>query len=151
MTCKLTGHIVGTTALFIAAGAIGQTEIPNTFQAGQPARAAEVNENFSTLESAVNKNASDLQQIQIGPQGPQGIQGVQGDIGPQGSRSADFNQPYEFAGFSDTDAAGNGGLVALNQACNAKFGPGARIASSWEILETSFNSEDAIAAGIAGR
>jgi len=31
----------------------GQTEVPHEFQAGQPARAAEVNENFDTLEQAV--------------------------------------------------------------------------------------------------
>ena len=34
--------------------------MPNTFQAGQPARAAEVNANFSELESAANQNASDI-------------------------------------------------------------------------------------------
>ncbi len=40
--------------------AIGQTEVPNTFQSGQPARAAEVNDNFTTLESAVNDNSTDI-------------------------------------------------------------------------------------------
>lgn len=40
--------------------AYGQTQVPNTFQAGQPARAADVNNNFSTLESAANQNASDI-------------------------------------------------------------------------------------------
>ena len=40
--------------------AIGQTEVPNTFEAGQPARASEVNENFSAMETAVNDNATAL-------------------------------------------------------------------------------------------
>jgi hypothetical protein len=39
-----------------------QTQVPNTFQTGQPARAAEVNENFTTLVSAVNRNADDIAQ-----------------------------------------------------------------------------------------
>ncbi len=44
----------------IASTVYGQTQVPNTFQAGQPARAAEVNANFTTLESAANQNASDI-------------------------------------------------------------------------------------------
>ncbi|MDJ0909622.1 MAG: pilin [Woeseiaceae bacterium] len=36
-----------------ASVAFAQTEVPNEFQAGQPARAAEVNENFDVLEQAV--------------------------------------------------------------------------------------------------
>ena len=41
-----------------------QTEVPNTFEAGQPARASEVNDNFETLESAINQNTGILDQIQ---------------------------------------------------------------------------------------
>ncbi len=42
------------TAVFIAVPlAYAQTEVPHEFQAGQPARAAEVNENFQALEQAV--------------------------------------------------------------------------------------------------
>ncbi len=55
--------------------------------AGQPARAAEVNDNFDALESAIDQNASDIQAIPAGPQGdvgPPGPQGNQGDVGPQG-------------------------------------------------------------------
>lgn len=47
----------------MASAASAQTDVPNVFQAGQPARAAEVNENFDTLESAIDLNASDIQQI----------------------------------------------------------------------------------------
>ena len=48
-----------TVLVLITSGvASGQTQVPNTFQSGQPARAAEVNQNFSTLETAVNDNAT---------------------------------------------------------------------------------------------
>ena len=50
-------------ALLVASTAFGQTQVPNTFQAGQPARADEVNANFSELESAANQNASDIATI----------------------------------------------------------------------------------------
>jgi len=51
-------------ALLSATTATAQTQVPNEFQPGQPARAAEVNENFTTLESAVNQNADDIAQVQ---------------------------------------------------------------------------------------
>jgi len=50
--------ITGTTIVFAlayAAAAVAQTEVPNTFQAGQPARAAEVNANFDALEAAIDQ------------------------------------------------------------------------------------------------
>lgn len=51
-----------------AAVAIGQTEVPNTFQAGQPARASEVNANFSSLVSAIDQNADEIQSLQAATQ-----------------------------------------------------------------------------------
>jgi len=50
--------------ILIASSAIAQTDVPNTFQAGQPARAGEVNENFDTLEIAIDQNAADIQKVQ---------------------------------------------------------------------------------------
>jgi hypothetical protein len=46
--------------LLLSSSVFAQTQVPNTFQSGQPARASEVNENFSELETAVNQNASDV-------------------------------------------------------------------------------------------
>lgn len=76
--------------LAVAATTHAQTQVPNDFTAGTPARAAEVNANFDALEAAIDQNVSDIQAIpvgpqgEVGPQGPQGIQGPQGLQGPQG-------------------------------------------------------------------
>jgi len=73
--------------LLVTGIAAAQTEVPNAFTAGTPAKAAEVNENFDTLEMAIDQNATDIQSIPAGPQGPQGVQGdpgAQGIQGPQG-------------------------------------------------------------------
>lgn len=51
---------VSTLLFFVAAAANAQTQVPNDFQAGTPARAADVNANFTTLETAVNTNANDI-------------------------------------------------------------------------------------------
>jgi hypothetical protein len=74
-----------TILLFLFAGsALAQTQVPNTFEAGQPARADEVNANFDALESAIDQNAADIQSIPAGPEGPQGPAGPQGPMGPPG-------------------------------------------------------------------
>ena len=45
---------------FLSVLAMGATSVPNTFKTGEPAKAAEVNENFSTLSSAIDSNAIDI-------------------------------------------------------------------------------------------
>jgi len=60
--------------MLVAFPAFGQ--VPNIFEAGQPAIAAEVNENFQVLLDAIN--------TQVGVQGPQGPMGLPGPIGPVG-------------------------------------------------------------------
>jgi hypothetical protein len=54
MKSTITGTLAGVFALFISVDAFGQTQVPHTFQAGQPARAAEVNENFEAIASAID-------------------------------------------------------------------------------------------------
>lgn len=44
----------GFALLLVSAGALAQTTIPNTFTAGSPARASEVNANFTALANAAN-------------------------------------------------------------------------------------------------
>jgi hypothetical protein len=68
----------------VAGSALAQTQVPNTFEEGQPARAAEVNANFDALETAIDQNAVAIQDIPAGPEGPQGPQGEQGPQGFQG-------------------------------------------------------------------
>ena len=41
--------------------AYSQTQVPNEFQAGEPAKASEVNENFDALEAAVDTNAASIE------------------------------------------------------------------------------------------
>ena len=42
-------RVLGIVALMIWGSVLAQTQVPNTFQSGQPARAADVNANFSTV------------------------------------------------------------------------------------------------------
>jgi hypothetical protein len=49
---------VTTIGLFLITTASAQTEVPHNFQAGMPARAAEVNANFDALEGAIDQNAN---------------------------------------------------------------------------------------------
>jgi hypothetical protein len=70
--------------LAFSATTFAQTQVPNDFQAGTPARAAEVNANFDALEAAIDANATAITQIPAGPEGPQGPQGDPGPQGPQG-------------------------------------------------------------------
>jgi Collagen triple helix repeat (20 copies) len=69
----------------------GDVTIPNTFTSGTPAKAADVNANFSAVATAVNGNAQDIATLQTtvknmpaGPPGPTGPTGNQGNPGPQG-------------------------------------------------------------------
>ena len=48
--------VIGFSIPFLVSGA---TSVPNTFKTGEPAKAAEVNENFSTLSSAIDGDISD--------------------------------------------------------------------------------------------
>jgi hypothetical protein len=54
------------TGLFIFSFSIAgaQTDVPHTFQAGQPARASEVNANFDALSFTINGSSADIQQLQ---------------------------------------------------------------------------------------
>ena len=47
-------------SLTVVATVNAQTQVPHDFQAGTPARAAEVNENFTAVEMGIDQNASDI-------------------------------------------------------------------------------------------
>ena len=53
-----------TAALLVASFHVGaQTQVPNVFEDGKPAKAAEVNANFDTLESAIDSNDEEFEQF----------------------------------------------------------------------------------------
>jgi hypothetical protein len=80
----------------------GTVAIPNTFVAGTPAKAADVNANFSAVATAVNGSAADVAALQIavkatpagpqGPAGPAGANGATGPVGPAGPPGATGSQ-----------------------------------------------------------
>jgi hypothetical protein len=48
----------------------GEVDVPNTFSAGTPARAAEVNQNFDALETGIDDNAQRLNTLEMTAQAP---------------------------------------------------------------------------------
>ncbi len=138
MSSQIRNCLVGIVVLAFSGLAVGQTEVPNTFSAGQPARAAEVNENFDALEAAVDLNATAITQIpagpegpqgDVGPQGPQGIQGFMGPPGPQGNEG-----PQGPAGpmFVIADAICPLGMVRTGDVCVDKYE-----ASVWQTTDAT--------------
>ncbi|MDH3421200.1 MAG: hypothetical protein OEM78_17155, partial [Gammaproteobacteria bacterium] len=83
---RMIGTLVAAVGLSCALTALGQqTTVPHTFEAGTPARASEVNDNFSALVDSINRNQAAIEAIPEGPPGPEGPEGPQG---PSGARLA---------------------------------------------------------------
>ena len=140
---------------------LGQTEVPNTFVAGQPARAAEVNGNFGVLVSATNQNTSEISAntsnissntssistntTSIGGNAQsivsmsQSVTANSQGIETVSQAVADLTPPpgFQFAGFSTNTVNGGVGLFAMNAACQSDFGANSRMATSVEILYTT--------------
>ena len=75
--------------LCLSSFAFAQTQVPNVFEDGKRAEAAEVNANFDALEAAIDNLEEGVQGPKgdtgdTGPQGPQGDTGPTGATGPQG-------------------------------------------------------------------
>ena len=104
------------TLLLLPLSALAQTQVPNVFEDGTPATAAEVTENFDALEAALPPSNCTTDQIikwngsawvcsdPSGVAGPQGEKGDTGDTGPQG----------------ETGPAGPQGATGLTGATGAK-------------------------------
>ena len=54
-----------------------QVDVPNSFTAGTPARANEINENFAALEAAIDDNAAQLDALKQAPPGATPLEVVQ--------------------------------------------------------------------------
>jgi Collagen triple helix repeat (20 copies) len=108
-----------------AAAYAGDVTIPNTFTAGTPAKAADVNANFSAVATAVNATASDVTALQTAvkaiPAGPAGAQGATGAAGPAGPAGPQGSAgPIGPAGATgSTGAAGPAGATGAQGAAGA--------------------------------
>ena len=70
-----------TVILILASAAVrADTQVPHVFEDGEVISATEFNQNFDTLESAIDNIPAGA----TGPQGPQGDTGPAGATGPQG-------------------------------------------------------------------
>jgi hypothetical protein len=112
--------------------------IPNTFQAGTPARAAEVNGNFSAVEVSVDDNAQNVTDT------VQALTIVTSNVNANTSNIAAVTQAvsalagssqYNFVGFSSGTTDATAGLFGMNAICQADYGPEARMAKSDEVAE----------------
>ena len=142
--------------------AYSQTQVPNEFQAGEPAKASEVNENFDALETAIDENAADIQSIQvssvvwegswesgivyaelslveyqgstyIAAQDTSGVEDPTMDSYWSLFASGGYPTPFEFTGVTAATIAIGGGRYSLLNLCQAEFGENARIARPSEI------------------
>ena len=77
--------------LFASFHAVAQTQVPNVFEDGTPASAAEVNANFDALETAIDA-------IPEGPAGPQGEQGPAGADGVAAGLNCTTDQSIVYRG-----------------------------------------------------
>ena len=92
---------IRTFALLLISGAVAaQTEVPHTFESGEPARASEVNENFGALAAAINDLADAIRELE-------------GESSPAGETVLDFSsvvveidQPGFYVLDRDWDLAG---------------------------------------------
>jgi hypothetical protein len=89
--------------LFASFHVVADTEVPHTFEDGNPAKASEVNANFDALEAAIDA----IPEGPAGPTGPAGADGEDGATGPTGAKG-------------DTGETGERGPIGLTGATGAK-------------------------------
>ena len=101
------------TTLIILSPSIFAHNLPNTFEAGQPIVASEVNENFAELKSEIDELKSQMETI-----------------------TTATNDKTEIVGLSDPAIWGNIGLVEGRAMCPSKF-PGSKICLLSEIYTSN--------------
>ena len=83
--------------LILASAAVSaDTQVPHTFEDREVISATEFNQNFDTLETAIDDIPAGATGPQ-GEQGPAGPQGEQGPVGPQGNQGAPGNDGQDGA------------------------------------------------------
>ena len=97
------------TSLIIFSPSIFAHDLPNTFEAGQPIVASEVNENFADIESEITEIKSIIE-----------------------SGAASINGSVEFSGFTEPAIFGTLGLKVGRSMCPTLY-PGSRICSVSDI------------------
>lgn len=126
-------------ASLLSLSAAAQTKVPHEFQAGTPARASDVNENFDALEQAIDLNATDIQQVQgLAGLSAQAAQIQTGLDLTSGLRWLITNL-YVENGFIADDNAGAGAPPATNW--NNRFVAGANIVSG--VIHIQFRADAA--------
>ena len=153
------------TLLIVGTAAADDLTLPNTFQAGTPARAAEVNANFSAVETSVDDNAADIAVVSASVQTyAQNISSNTQNISLNGQNISSNAQnissndqeievvsqtvssliappAFSFVGFSTAQVDGGAGFFGMNAACQADFGPDSRMATSEEIIESTLQPD----------
>ncbi len=107
--------------------------IPNTFQANTPARAADVNANFTAVEASVDDNAADI---------AANLASIESNTQDIAALSQSVSEiavpvPYVFVGFSTATVTGDVGFFGMNETCQADYGPDARMTTSQAIIEST--------------
>ena len=92
--------------LCLSSFAFAQTQVPNVFEDGKRAEAAEVNANFDALEAAIDNLE-------------EGVQGPKGDTGPQGPSGADTPASHTTG---TSTAVGQGALESNTGSYNTASG-----------------------------
>jgi Phage Tail Collar Domain/Collagen triple helix repeat (20 copies) len=107
----------------------GPVTVPNTFVPGTPARAADVNANFSAIAGAVNGSAADIATLQTTIQALQKVQAALGFT---------FRGPWAAATvYSAKDVVSEGGSSYIALAANASVDPAADVGGAgghWALI-----------------
>jgi hypothetical protein len=147
MKSMATKYFLAAICMFMSGVAIGQTQVPNTFQAGTPAKAAEVNANFAAVATAANDNAQNIaDSSSVLANVSQNVSGNTQNIAANTQNIESVSQSvasiiaqprFSFAGFSTAQVDGGAGFFGMAATCQADFGPDSRMATSKEIVEST--------------
>jgi hypothetical protein len=91
----------------------GTLSVPNSFSAGSTTSAADMNSNFSAVETAVNDNDTRISALEA-------------------------SSAPVFQGFSSTTMDGAYGIFAMAQACSSSFA-GSKVCTTREIMNSVYN------------